>query len=359
MPTVYRLFDAGAQFFDDNGDPYAGGKLFTYSPGSSTKKTAYQESGGTTPHANPIVLDAAGRLPAPVWGTTGGYKFVLAPSTDTDPPASPEWTEDNVSGINDTASTSIDQWSDSGVTPTYVSATSFTLVGDQTTAFHAGRRVKTANSGGTRYGRITAASYSAPNTTVTVLLDSGSLDAGLSAVSLGVATWANPSIPFDGLALIVAKTASGAADISFTEFNSSLYSAYLFVIESLQPATDGTTLGVTLSSDGGATYISTSVYQSYRVDRVRGSASADNSGTAALATISTAIGNQADEVLSGTLRLQANRGRGVFEVTYANGSTVFTISEGGFHVPATVNGIKFAMASGNESGTIYMYGFRK
>lgn len=359
MPTVYRLFDPGRQFFDDNGDPFASGKLFTYSAGSSTKKTTYQDSAGATPHANPIILDSSGRLPAPVWGTTGAYKLVLAPSTDTDPPTSPEWTEDNVSGVNDTVSTSIDQWVASGLTPTYIGATSFSLVGDQTTAFHVGRRLKTTNSGGTVYARITASSYSAPNTTVTVVNDSGSLDAGLSAVSLGVATWANPSIPFDGAAFIVAKTASGAADVSFTEFNSSIYSAYLFVIESLQPATDGTTLVVTMSSDGGATYISTSVYQSYRVDRVRGAASVDNSGTATSATISTAIGNQADEVLSGILRLQANRGRGVYEVTYANGSTVFTVSDGGFHVPATVNGIKFAMASGNESGTIYMYGYRK
>lgn len=194
MPTVYKLLGLETQFFDDNGEPYAGGQLFTYVAGSSTKKTTYQDGDGVTPHANPIDLDAAGRLPAPVFGTTGPYKLVLAPSTDTDPPASPEWTQDDISGINDTASVTLDQWVDSNLTPTYVGATSFTLVGDQTTEFHVGRRLKSQNSGGTRYSTITATSYSAPDTTVTVANDSGSLDAGLSQVSLGLISYVNPSI---------------------------------------------------------------------------------------------------------------------------------------------------------------------
>jgi microcystin-dependent protein len=195
MPTVFRLFDAGSQFFDDNGDPYAGGQLFTYSPGSSTKKTAYQDAGGNTPHANPIDLDSAGRLPAPVWGTTGGYKLVLAPSTDADPPTSPEWAEDDVAGINDTGSTSIDQWIESGLTPTFVSSTQFTFPGDQLSVFHIGRRVKTNNTVGTVYSTISAASYSAPNTTITLINDSTVIDSGLSGVAYGLLSAVRSSIP--------------------------------------------------------------------------------------------------------------------------------------------------------------------
>jgi hypothetical protein len=71
----------------------------------------------------------------------------------------------------------------------------FTLVGDQTTTFTVGRRLKTTNSGGTVYSTITASVFAAV-TTVTVVNDSSSLDAGLSAVALrhhdcAVALWAS------------------------------------------------------------------------------------------------------------------------------------------------------------------------
>jgi len=51
---------------------------------------------------------------------------------------------------------------------------------------------------GTLYGSISACSYSAPNTTVTVTLDSGSLTSNLSAVSLGVDP-SNDPIPYEAL----------------------------------------------------------------------------------------------------------------------------------------------------------------
>ena len=49
---------------DINGEPASGALLFTYSAGSSTKLTAYQDSAGTTPHSNPIVLNSRGEPPA-------------------------------------------------------------------------------------------------------------------------------------------------------------------------------------------------------------------------------------------------------------------------------------------------------
>jgi hypothetical protein len=56
------------------------------------------------------------------------------------------------------------EWVASGLTPTYVSATSFTLAGDQTSAFHKDRRLKTTNSGGTVYSTITASVFGALTT---------------------------------------------------------------------------------------------------------------------------------------------------------------------------------------------------
>lgn len=191
--SVKRVFNDRAQFFDSNGDPLNGGKLFIYLAGSTTKQTTYTDSAGATPGTNPRVLDSAGRLQAELWVTTGlSYKLVLTTSADSDPPVSPIWTEDNISGVNDSTSV-LDQWQ-AGPTPTFVSTTSFTLVGNQTATFTVGRRLKSTNSGGTIYSTITASAFGAV-TTVTVENDSGVLDSGLSAVSYGLISPENTSSP--------------------------------------------------------------------------------------------------------------------------------------------------------------------
>jgi len=178
---------------DASGNPWTGAKLFTYTAGSSTKQTVYQDSAGSSAHTNPIVLNSRGEPPAAIWLTSGvSYKFVLTSPTDSDPPVASTRTVDNVSGINDTT-ISQDEWV-SGPTPTFISTTSFTLVGDQTTAFNVGRRVKTTNSGGTIYSSIITSAFTSL-TTVTVANDSGVLDSGLSAVSYALVSGANTSAP--------------------------------------------------------------------------------------------------------------------------------------------------------------------
>jgi len=93
---------AGWQFFDNNGDPLSGGKLYTYEAGTTTPEATYTTSSGGTAHANPIVLDSAGRISgsSEVWLTDGqSYKFILKTSADVQ-----LWSADNVSGINDFSS---------------------------------------------------------------------------------------------------------------------------------------------------------------------------------------------------------------------------------------------------------------
>ena len=180
------------QYENANGIPYVGGKLFTYAAGSSTKQTTYTDSVGGTANTNPIILDSAGRTPFGMWLTEGlKYKFVLAPSTDTDPPGSPIFTEDGIAGVNDTATTT-SQWITAGATPTYISTTQFTLIGDKTADFHVGRRVKFTVTAGTVYGRISATAYT---TLTTVTIVGGALDSGLSAVELSALTATNHAIP--------------------------------------------------------------------------------------------------------------------------------------------------------------------
>lgn len=182
------------QFVDANGVPYSGAKLFTYAAGSTTKQTTYTDSTGSTANSNPIILDSAGRTPYGRWYTSGlSYKEVLAPSTDTDPPTSPIFTEDYITGVNDT-SVSTAQWQASGLTPTYIGATQFSVVGDQTTELHVNRRLKLTVSAGTVYGKISVSAYTTL-TTITVVLDSGALDSGLSAVDWSILTNTNNAIP--------------------------------------------------------------------------------------------------------------------------------------------------------------------
>jgi hypothetical protein len=98
--TVYlsALAGAGAQFFDDDGVPLAGGKLYSYQAGTTTPQTTYTSAAGNTAHTNPIILNSAGRVSTgEIWLTAGvNYKFVLKTSTDV---LLVTW--DNIDGVND------------------------------------------------------------------------------------------------------------------------------------------------------------------------------------------------------------------------------------------------------------------
>lgn len=72
---------AGAQFFDDNGTPLAGGLLYVYTAGTTTPATTWTTNSGAVANTNPIVLDAAGRTANEIWLNSGvTYKFVLKDS---------------------------------------------------------------------------------------------------------------------------------------------------------------------------------------------------------------------------------------------------------------------------------------
>lgn len=88
---------AGWQFFDNSGVPLTGGKLYTYEAGTTTPRTTYTTVVGNVAHTNPIVLDAAGRVPngGEIWLTLGtSYKIILKTATDVQ-----LWSVDNITGI--------------------------------------------------------------------------------------------------------------------------------------------------------------------------------------------------------------------------------------------------------------------
>lgn len=81
------------RFFDSNGDPLAGGLVYTYQAGTTTPQNTYTNSGGLTPNANPVVLDANGE--AAIWFDPSlSYKVTLKNSAGVT-----QWTEDNIVGL--------------------------------------------------------------------------------------------------------------------------------------------------------------------------------------------------------------------------------------------------------------------
>ena len=103
--TVYlsALAGAGAQFFTDDGSVLSGGKIYTYSAGTTTPRTTYTSSSGLVANANPIILDSDGRLPNDLWLMSGfTYRLVVTDSTNVQ-----IGSYDDIPGINDGALLSV------------------------------------------------------------------------------------------------------------------------------------------------------------------------------------------------------------------------------------------------------------
>ena len=81
---------AKMQFFKADGTPLVGGKLYTYTAGTTTPQTTYTDSSGGTANTNPVILDSRGE--ANIWLGGATYKFKLADSNDVE-----IWTVDNIS----------------------------------------------------------------------------------------------------------------------------------------------------------------------------------------------------------------------------------------------------------------------
>ena len=69
------------QFFDANGSPLVGGKIYTYEAGTSIPVATYQDASGVTANTNPIILDSRGMCN--IWLlSTKSYKYVVKDAND-------------------------------------------------------------------------------------------------------------------------------------------------------------------------------------------------------------------------------------------------------------------------------------
>lgn len=86
------LINPRFQLLDANGDPVAGGKVYTYEAGTTTLKDSYTDQLMSATNTNPIILDGAGR--GDVW-LEGSYKIRADDASDVN-----IYTIDNVIGYD-------------------------------------------------------------------------------------------------------------------------------------------------------------------------------------------------------------------------------------------------------------------
>lgn len=72
----------GQTLLDLNGDPIVGGKMHTYATGTSTPQATYSDAALTTTRTNPLLTDAEGRWPVPIYVAALQYKLVITDASD-------------------------------------------------------------------------------------------------------------------------------------------------------------------------------------------------------------------------------------------------------------------------------------
>jgi hypothetical protein len=113
-----------AQFFDANGSPLVGGKVYTYAAGTTTPLQTYTDATGVTPNTNPVILDSRGECN--LWfSTASSYKVVLESATNV-----LQWTVDNIATYGTMTSQNSNNVAITGGTISGVTITTSTITGD-------------------------------------------------------------------------------------------------------------------------------------------------------------------------------------------------------------------------------------
>lgn len=171
--------------FTDNGEFLVGGLVWFYEAGSSTLAIAYTDNTGSVAWPNPIVLDSRGECSGTIWlDESTAYRITLESKPAYGQTHGVVITEhDNITGIA-SAQTPQD-WVTFTGSPTYVSTTSFTVLGDYRDIFVANRKLRITDSGGVSVHSIISSSFGTSTTTVNV---TGLIDSGISLVEYAFVT---------------------------------------------------------------------------------------------------------------------------------------------------------------------------
>ena len=174
------------------------------------------------------------------------------------------------------------------------------------------------------------------------------------------------------LKLITTSTASSSATISFTSGIDSTYKEYLFIFNSMHPATDQVSFSFQGNAAGGSGYnetITSTYITSYHNEA--GSSAAleytdanDQAQGTSFQALLHNLGNDADQCCSGYLRLfNPSSTTFVKHFLAASSNTQYQDIEfthyvsGYFNTTSAIDEIQFKMSSGNiDAGTITLYG---
>ena len=165
--------------------------------------------------------------------------------------------------------------------------------------------------------------------------------------------------------------ASSDSSIDFTDFDSTYYTSYLYILNNIVPGTNDVGFGIRVSSNGGTSYDSGTNYNWSITGFVTGGASgvAINASTYVRFTLGTHGGFGVNSTasaagLSGYAWIHSPhtnlKTTIVGSVSYkdANGRLVISTFGGEHNLAAIVDGSRFVFSSGNiASGSIYMYGY--
>lgn len=246
MPTTKLTPNAKQQFFDANGNPLAGGKLYTYAAGTTTLLATYIDSTGTTSNANPIILDSRGE--ANVWLIPGtSYKFKLTDANDVQ-----IWVVDEISVPASAGTvTSLSVVSANGFAGTVANPTTTPAITLSTTV------TGLLKGNGTAISAATAnTDYQSP-ITLTTTGTSGA--ATFTSNTLNIPQYAG--VGSSGLTLLSTTTpTNGATTISITGLASSDY--FLVIFADVSCNSPGGSFRIALSSDNGSTYGTAEIFNS-------------------------------------------------------------------------------------------------
>jgi hypothetical protein len=193
MPSVSLSPILNEQTVKESGEPASGWKVYTYEAGTTTPMPTYSDQAGTIPNANPIILNALGYpTQGEVWLADGTfYKLIVTDENDVS-----KRTFDNISGVNDSTQSNAEQWLPTGLTPTFLSANSFSVPQDRVTEFHIGRRAQLKVGLVFVYGYITGSVFGSNKTTVTLKMDGvQTLNNSLSEVNLSLLRADHSALP--------------------------------------------------------------------------------------------------------------------------------------------------------------------